>query len=55
VQLEPNDVERHADHAAREQRLAMRSVDFLPDAEQRRQGAAGAPDIPDSVELGHDL
>jgi hypothetical protein len=55
VQLQPDDVERHTDQAAREQRLPMRSVDVLADADQRRQEAAGALDVPDSIELGHDL
>jgi hypothetical protein len=55
VQFQPDDVERHADQAAREQRLTVRAVDLLADADQRRQEAAAAPDVPDSVELGHDL
>jgi hypothetical protein len=55
VQFQPDDVERHTDQAAREQRLAMRSVDVLADTDQRRQEAAGALDVPDPIELGHDL
>jgi len=55
VQLQPDDVERHADQAAREQGLPMRSMNVLADTDQRRQEAAGALDVPDSVELGHDL
>jgi hypothetical protein len=55
VQLQPDDVERHADDAAREERLAVRSVDFLAHADQWRKQAACAPDLPDPVELGHDL
>jgi hypothetical protein len=55
VQLQPDDVERHADQTAWEQRLPMRSVDVLADTDQRWQEAAGALDVPDSVELGHDL
>jgi hypothetical protein len=55
VQFQPDDVERHTDQAARQQRLPVRSVDVLADTDQRRQEAAGAPDVPKSVELGHDL
>jgi len=55
VQLQPDDVERQADQAAREQGLPVRSMDVLTDTDQRRQQAAGALDLPDSVELGHDL
>jgi len=55
VQLQPDDVERHVDQSAREQRLPARSADVLADTDQRRQEAAGALDGPDSIELGHDL
>ena len=35
VQLQPDDVERHAEHSSREQRRAARAVDFLADPEER--------------------
>jgi len=55
VQLQPDDVERHVDQSAREQRLPARSADVLADTDQRRQGAAGTLDPPDPVKLVHGL
>jgi hypothetical protein len=36
VQLEPDDVERHAEDASGKERLAVRAADLLADAEERR-------------------